>query len=233
MLDRGHERLALAPGLQVREELRGFLAAKPDADIPAVRALVRLIDPAHTLVPGRGARFRFLFHALLALTIPGRKVKAVRQLLSFLRRFPQLNAVSLRVDHPSEFSELRLLGHALHGYPFSCSAAFYPKEPSWIVPPASSPRSGCSGYTVAPHQHATCSNGGNMTSSTLYIGIKGHVLALDRSTGSELWRTKLGSSDFTNVVVDGGQKRVPRLPLVLPGRHEAGRRRQRLALGAR
>lgn len=44
-----------------------------------------------------------------------------------------------------------------------------------------------------------------MTSSTLYIGIKGHVLALDRSTGTELWRTKLSASDFTNVVVDGGQ----------------------------
>jgi len=44
-----------------------------------------------------------------------------------------------------------------------------------------------------------------MTSNTLYIGIKGHVVALDRTTGTELWRTKLSASDFTNVVVDGGQ----------------------------
>ena len=34
-------------------------------------------------------------------------------------------------------------------------------------------------------------------------GIKGHVIALDRSTGSELWRTKLKGADFVNLVTDG------------------------------
>ena len=40
-------------------------------------------------------------------------------------------------------------------------------------------------------------------SSLLYIGIKGCVIALDRSTGAEVWRTKLTGPDFVNVAVDG------------------------------
>jgi len=38
----------------------------------------------------------------------------------------------------------------------------------------------------------------------LFIGIGGKVLALDRATGREIWRTDLISSDFVNLTVDGG-----------------------------
>ena len=38
----------------------------------------------------------------------------------------------------------------------------------------------------------------------VFIGIKGTVLALDRATGRELWRTDLKGSDFVNTVLDGG-----------------------------
>lgn len=37
----------------------------------------------------------------------------------------------------------------------------------------------------------------------LYIGIGGHAVALDRATGTEVWRTKLKGSEFVNVAVDG------------------------------
>jgi outer membrane protein assembly factor BamB len=37
----------------------------------------------------------------------------------------------------------------------------------------------------------------------VYVGIKGHVLALDVSTGAERWRTKLKGSDFVHVTSDG------------------------------
>lgn len=37
----------------------------------------------------------------------------------------------------------------------------------------------------------------------LFIGIQGHVLALDRATGEEVWRTKLKGSDFVSLVLDG------------------------------
>lgn len=37
----------------------------------------------------------------------------------------------------------------------------------------------------------------------LYIGIGGHVVALDPGSGSELWRTKLKSSPFVTVVAQG------------------------------
>ncbi len=37
----------------------------------------------------------------------------------------------------------------------------------------------------------------------IYLGIKGTVLALDRRTGAEQWRTPLKGSDFVNVAVDG------------------------------
>jgi outer membrane protein assembly factor BamB len=41
-------------------------------------------------------------------------------------------------------------------------------------------------------------------SSLLYIGIAGTVLALDRATGKEVWRTELKGSDFVNVVQHDG-----------------------------
>ena len=37
----------------------------------------------------------------------------------------------------------------------------------------------------------------------LYIGIKGHVVCLDKATGAKLWDTKLKSTDLTNVYLDG------------------------------
>ena len=45
---------------------------------------------------------------------------------------------------------------------------------------------------------------------TVYVGIHGHVLALDPATGTELWRTKLEgvrarTSSFVNVLLDGEQ----------------------------
>ena len=39
--------------------------------------------------------------------------------------------------------------------------------------------------------------------SYVYIGIKGHVLAIDGATGTERWRTKLKGSAFVHVVSDG------------------------------
>jgi outer membrane protein assembly factor BamB len=36
------------------------------------------------------------------------------------------------------------------------------------------------------------------------IGLHGSVVALDRATGSEVWRTELRGGDFVTVVVDGG-----------------------------
>ena len=38
----------------------------------------------------------------------------------------------------------------------------------------------------------------------IYIGIKGHVVAIDRATGSELWRTHLTGSTYVTVYIDGG-----------------------------
>jgi outer membrane protein assembly factor BamB len=41
-------------------------------------------------------------------------------------------------------------------------------------------------------------------SNLLFIGIKGTVVALDRATGQEVWRTPLKGSDFVNVaLIDG------------------------------
>jgi outer membrane protein assembly factor BamB len=40
--------------------------------------------------------------------------------------------------------------------------------------------------------------------SPLYVGIKGTVLALDRATGAEIWRTHLKGSEFVNVVLSDG-----------------------------
>ena len=39
--------------------------------------------------------------------------------------------------------------------------------------------------------------------SLVFVGIKGTVLALDRSNGTEVWRTPLGGSYFVNLVLDG------------------------------
>src|SRR5690348_13510939 len=41
--------------------------------------------------------------------------------------------------------------------------------------------------------------------SMVFIGIKGTVVALDRATGQEVWRSKLKGSGFVNVVLDGGE----------------------------
>jgi outer membrane protein assembly factor BamB len=38
--------------------------------------------------------------------------------------------------------------------------------------------------------------------NVLFIGIKGCVVALDKSTGEEVWRAKLGGSDFVNLVIE-------------------------------
>ena len=35
----------------------------------------------------------------------------------------------------------------------------------------------------------------------LFVGIKGHVIALDRATGQEMWRTPLKGRDFVSVSV--------------------------------
>jgi len=37
----------------------------------------------------------------------------------------------------------------------------------------------------------------------IVVGIGGYAVAIDRATGSEIWRTKLRGSDFVNVAVDG------------------------------
>jgi putative pyrroloquinoline-quinone binding quinoprotein len=36
----------------------------------------------------------------------------------------------------------------------------------------------------------------------LYIGLGGHVLAIDRATGAEIWRCKLRSSSFVTISVE-------------------------------
>jgi outer membrane protein assembly factor BamB len=38
---------------------------------------------------------------------------------------------------------------------------------------------------------------------TIFVGIGGYAVAVDRATGSEVWRTKLRGSDFVNVAVEG------------------------------
>jgi outer membrane protein assembly factor BamB len=40
--------------------------------------------------------------------------------------------------------------------------------------------------------------------SQLFIGIKGHVVAIDVATGEELWRTKMKGSGLATVAVVGG-----------------------------
>lgn len=41
-----------------------------------------------------------------------------------------------------------------------------------------------------------------MTSSAIFIGIRGGVVALDRETGRQLWKAELKGSDFVNVMLD-------------------------------
>jgi outer membrane protein assembly factor BamB len=40
-------------------------------------------------------------------------------------------------------------------------------------------------------------------SEPIYIGISGHVVAIDRATGGEVWRTKLAGSTYVTVYSDG------------------------------
>ncbi|HQR32883.1 MAG TPA: PQQ-binding-like beta-propeller repeat protein [Blastocatellia bacterium] len=44
-----------------------------------------------------------------------------------------------------------------------------------------------------------------MAVNAIYLGIKGAVVALNRATGEEIWRTALKGGDFVNVVLDGNQ----------------------------
>ncbi len=44
-----------------------------------------------------------------------------------------------------------------------------------------------------------------MASDLLFIGIKGHVVALDAYTGTEHWRTKLAGAAFVTVASDGAR----------------------------
>jgi len=37
---------------------------------------------------------------------------------------------------------------------------------------------------------------------SIFVGVHGEVLALDRATGQELWHTKLAGGDFVNLVLD-------------------------------
>jgi outer membrane protein assembly factor BamB len=39
---------------------------------------------------------------------------------------------------------------------------------------------------------------------TIFVGIKGAVLAIDRGTGETLWQTDLKGSDFVNVMLQDG-----------------------------
>jgi outer membrane protein assembly factor BamB len=42
------------------------------------------------------------------------------------------------------------------------------------------------------------------SSDFVFVGIKGAVIALDRGTGTEVWRSPLKGSDFVNVVHSDG-----------------------------
>ena len=39
--------------------------------------------------------------------------------------------------------------------------------------------------------------------NTVFAGIKGQVIALEKTTGREVWRTRLKRADFVNIVTDG------------------------------
>jgi outer membrane protein assembly factor BamB len=40
---------------------------------------------------------------------------------------------------------------------------------------------------------------------TLFVGLGGHVVAVDAATGEELWRTKLKATTFISVWTDGSR----------------------------
>lgn len=42
------------------------------------------------------------------------------------------------------------------------------------------------------------------TDPYVFVGIKGTVLALERATGEEVWRTPLAGADFVNVALEEG-----------------------------
>ena len=42
-----------------------------------------------------------------------------------------------------------------------------------------------------------------MARNAIYIGVRGSVLALDPSTGAQLWQTELTGSGFVNIVLQG------------------------------
>lgn len=42
-----------------------------------------------------------------------------------------------------------------------------------------------------------------MLPESVFLGTHGQVVAVERTTGRELWRTKLEGSDFVNLLVDG------------------------------
>lgn len=44
-----------------------------------------------------------------------------------------------------------------------------------------------------------------MKTNNLFIGVGGHVLAIDATTGTELWRTKLKGSDFVTLSLRDGR----------------------------
>jgi outer membrane protein assembly factor BamB len=41
-----------------------------------------------------------------------------------------------------------------------------------------------------------------MSSSAVFLGVHGEVVALDRTTGQTVWRTKLTGGDFVNLLLD-------------------------------
>lgn len=43
------------------------------------------------------------------------------------------------------------------------------------------------------------------SSELVYVGIRGSVVALNRSNGEQVWATRLKGYDFTNIVLDGGK----------------------------
>lgn len=49
-----------------------------------------------------------------------------------------------------------------------------------------------------------------MSSNILFVGVKSHVVAIDKNTGADLWRTKLkggltSSDTFVSILVQGGR----------------------------
>jgi len=41
-----------------------------------------------------------------------------------------------------------------------------------------------------------------MSSSKVFLGVHGEVIALDRTTGQEVWHAKLTGGDFVNLLLD-------------------------------